>query len=213
MGKMVKCKTCGQDIAKTARVCPSCGAKQHNLALSICAIIIVLTIILCVAVIANGGNSSEPQKVDDSSLSLSKSDTSNTKGQEQTTFGVGEKVSLNDIVVTLVSVKESNGANYMNPGAGNVFIICEFEIENDSSKDIAVSSIVSFETYVDDYSTNMSLSATVSADNNQLDGSVAAGKKMNGVIGYEAPSDWGTIEIRFTPDFWSNKDITFVYSK
>lgn len=27
MAKMVKCKTCGADIAKTAKICPNCGAK------------------------------------------------------------------------------------------------------------------------------------------------------------------------------------------
>lgn len=59
----------------------------------------------------------------------------------------------------------------------------------------------------------MSLSAIIGAEKNQLDGTVAAGKKMNGVIGYEAPADWKEIEIRFTPDFWSGKDITFVHSK
>lgn len=47
-------------------------------------------------------------------------------------------------------------------------------------------------------------------DKNQLDGTVAPGKKMNGVIGYEVPADWKELEINFTPDFWSNKDISFV---
>ena len=28
--KMVKCKTCGADIAKSAKVCPSCGAKNKK---------------------------------------------------------------------------------------------------------------------------------------------------------------------------------------
>lgn len=46
-GKMVKCKTCGAEIAKTANRCPKCGARQHQLALSICAIIVVLTIFAC----------------------------------------------------------------------------------------------------------------------------------------------------------------------
>lgn len=30
MAKLVKCKTCGADIAKTAKVCPHCGAKQKK---------------------------------------------------------------------------------------------------------------------------------------------------------------------------------------
>ena len=46
-------------------------------------------------------------------------------------------------------------------------------------------------------------------DKNQLDGSVAAGKKMNGIIGYEVPADFNTLEVTFTPSFWSNHSITF----
>ena len=46
-GKIVQCKTCGAEIAKTANRCPKCGARQHQVALSICAIIVVLTIFAC----------------------------------------------------------------------------------------------------------------------------------------------------------------------
>lgn len=30
MAKMVKCKTCGEEIAKSAKVCPHCGARQKK---------------------------------------------------------------------------------------------------------------------------------------------------------------------------------------
>lgn len=32
MEKMVKCKACGKEIAKSANVCPNCGARQFNVA-------------------------------------------------------------------------------------------------------------------------------------------------------------------------------------
>lgn len=64
-----------------------------------------------------------------------------------------------------------------------------------------------------EYSTSMSLSATASSSETQLDGSVAAGKKMAGVIGYEAPEDWSTLEVTFKPNVWSGKNITFVAEK
>ncbi len=35
MGKLVKCKTCGAEIAKTAKRCPKCGAQQHIVALTV----------------------------------------------------------------------------------------------------------------------------------------------------------------------------------
>lgn len=30
MGKLVKCKTCGEEIAKNAKFCPKCGAKRKK---------------------------------------------------------------------------------------------------------------------------------------------------------------------------------------
>ena len=132
---------------------------------------------------------------------------------QKSEFGVGEKVELNDINVTMVNVAESEGENYITPSEGKVFVVCEFEIENNSEKEINVSSMLSFEAYFDDYASTLSLTAVGSADKATLDGTVGAGKKMNGIIGYEADANWQKMEIQFTPDFWTGNEIVFVYSK
>ncbi len=176
------------------------------------AILLIIGVIIIISAIG-GGKDDEPTKVGDIGTSQSTGKGEDAGSEEKTVFGVGEQVNLNDVVVTLVDVSENEGDEILGPGDGNIFVLCEFEIENNSSKDIAVSSVMSFEAYVDDYSTTMSITATTSTNKNQLDGSVAAGKKMNGVIGYEVPEDWKTLEVNFTPEFWSEKDITFVYSK
>lgn len=61
MGKMVNCKTCGQKIAKTAKVCPNCGAKQHQGAYTACTLIAVLTVIACIGVLSGGGEEGNGQ--------------------------------------------------------------------------------------------------------------------------------------------------------
>lgn len=214
MGKMIKCKTCGEEIAKSAKVCPKCGASQKKH--PVLGVILVIFGVLLIVAAIGGGGSDEPKKVGDYNPKQSKdvkSDETSSAEPEKTTFGVGEQVSLNDVIVTLNNVTESNGSQFNKPSDGNVFILCEFTIENNSERDLGISSIMCFEAYVDDYSTSMSLSANIESDKSQLDGTVAAGKKMNGVIGYEIEADWSEIEIRFAPDFWSGKEITFVYSK
>ena len=203
MEKMVSCKACGAEIAKSAKACPQCGAKNKKLgALGI--VLIVLGVIIILA--ALGGGSSEPEKVGDNPGSTVVQTQDNTSG----VFTIGDVVKLNDVYVTLVGVEINNGADFFTPEDGNVFALCEFEIDNQSSEELVISSMMCFEAYVDDYATGMSLTATVSTDKPQLDGSVAAGKKMNGVIGYEIPSDWKELEIQFTPDFWADKEIIFV---
>ena len=74
--------------------------------------------------------------------------------------------------------------------------------------------MASFEAYADDYALNYSVSALLEKnDQNQLDGTIAAGKKMNGVIGYEIPADWKTIEIHFKDNVWSSNKFKFEITK
>ena len=206
--KMVGCKTCGAEIAENAKSCPSCGAKNKKPIFKKWWFWTIIVVILLIAI--GSGGSDEPQKIGDVG-SPSPSPTQTVSAQKE--FGIGEIVDLSDIVVTLVDVSENTGSQFLSPTDGNTFVVCEFEIANNSSKDITVSSLLCFDAYVDDYATSLSLSATISVDKPQLDGTIAAGKKMRGVVGYEVPSDWSEVEIRFTPDFWSGKDITFIASK
>lgn len=58
MSKLTKCKTCGADIAKSAKVCPHCGAKRTNHTI-IGTILVVFGIILFVGGISNFDTSSD----------------------------------------------------------------------------------------------------------------------------------------------------------
>jgi hypothetical protein len=179
--------------------------KKHG---CLTAILIAIGVLMLFAVINSIVNKDKPKVVgtDDAAGNVS-----STPLAEKTTFGIGETVELKDILVTLVGVTISDGGDFNKPSDGNVFLLCEFNIENNSDKDITVSSIISFEAYCDDYSINQSITALLEkGDKNQLDGTVAAGKKMNGVIGYEVSKDWKELEVNFTPDFWSGKAITFI---
>lgn len=202
--KMSVCKHCGAEIAANAKSCPQCGGKNKK-PIYKRGWFIALCVVVVIAAVSSAGGEDGPTKVGDIST-----DASVSKTTGQTRFAIGEKVELKDVVVTLKKVTESTGANFMEPEAGNVFLICEFDIENNSSSEIAVSSMLSFEAYVDDYAASLSLSGMVSADKPQLDGSVAAGKKMNGVVAYEVSKEWQKIEINFTPDVWSSQNIVFV---
>jgi len=220
--KLTNCKTCGAQIAKSAKTCPSCGAKVkkgHPILIG------VLIVIALLVIINTMGGSKEPQKVatptqSQNTAAVTTAATTATKAVEQTsaptenkktTFLVGETAELNGVQVTLKGVTESKGSSYNKPNDGNVFVLCEFDIANNSDAEIAVSSMMSFNAYCDDYACTYSLGALIEkGSKNQLDGSVAAGKKFNGVVGYEVPADWKELEISFTPDFWTGKDITFI---
>ena len=203
--KMCTCKACGQEIAKSAKSCPHCGAKNKKGNPLLVGIIGLVALIIIIS--AAGGND-EPVKVGENTTPATT--TAADSQTEKNAFAVGEIAELRDVQVSLVDVTESTGSSFNTPNEGNVFVLCEFEITNNSKEEVAVSSMLSFEAYCDDYACTYSLGAIMEKGNkNQLDGTVAAGKKMNGVIGYEVAENWSVIEIHFTPDFWSGKDIVF----
>lgn len=201
--KMCTCKACGQEIAKSAKSCPHCGAKNKK-AKPVLAVLVAFVALIIIIGVAGGND--EPVKVGQ----VEPQTTTIATQAEKNTFSIGEIAELRNVQVSLISVTESAGSSFNTPNEGNVFVLCEFEITNNSQEEIAVSSMLSFEAYCDDYACAYSLSAMMEKGNkNQLDGTVAAGKKMNGVIGYEVAESWSEIEVHFVPDFWSGKDIIF----
>lgn len=213
--KLTVCKVCGAEIAKNAPTCPKCGAKNKKGHPILKALGIIFLVLI---VLGAFGSANTPKKVGETSTTTKQTSTetatskpSATSQPAKTRFGIGEKVELNDVVVSFVGYTESYGSQFNKPTDGNEFILCEFEIENNSKSQINISSALSFNGYCDDYALTYSLGAIMEKGNsNQLDGTVASGKKMRGVVGFEVPTDWKELEIHFTPNFWTSKNIIFV---
>lgn len=175
---------------------------------------LIVIVVLAILGVIGTALGKKDDKVKDATAG--KGDAKSKETKEKTEFAIGETAEQKGIQITLLSTTESSGNEFTTPDEGNVFLLCEFEITNNSEKDIAISSIASFEAYCDDYSINqdiLGLQVSEAEGKNQLDGSVAAGKKMNGIIAYQVPAEWSTMEIKVSPDFWSSKDITFVFNK
>ena len=209
-----QCKHCKSEIPYDAKVCPVCRKKQGAPGCLI--VVLVVVVLVVIAAFAGSGESSTPQKVESTSgTSQSASQAGEAQSQpEQPVFTVGDAVELNGVKTTLLSAEEYPGKQYMMPTDGNVFLVCQFEIENDSSAEITVSSMVSFNAYCDDYSVNLSVTGEMLEDSwKTLDGTVAPGKKINGVIAYEIPQDWQKMEISYTPSYWSGHDVQFEINK
>lgn len=190
-----------------------------------CLTAIIIVVVIGLIGSCFGGSKSKEETPSNATATTTPSNNSNQKEEttapestvaEKTNFDVGEVADIKGVQVSLLGTTESKGSDFLKPDEGNIFVLCEFEISNNSDKDISVSSMMSFEAYCDDYSVTqdiLGLQAPEGKGKNQLDGSVAAGKKMNGVIAYQVPEDWKTLEIKFSPSFWSNKSATFVATK
>ena len=243
-GKTKICKYCKSEIPADAKICPNCRKKQGGGWLKWVIIAVVVLAIICAASggsdepnkvqTADTGNTSaetaKTSETDDKakatetdqsadSTEKTKADDSAKEGakKESTTFGIGDTADFDGVQVKLSSAILSNGdGQFMKPDDGKYFLGLIFDIDNQSSDDIAVSSMISFEAYCDDYSLTQDLVGYQVPEwdgISQLDGDVAAGKKMNGVICFQVPKDFKTFEISYAPSFWNNKKVTFTMTK
>ena len=206
------CPHCNARVPRGAYICWKCFKKlevdkttrrQTNM---IFIILMLVTFVIFFSVVFS--------KDSDSPAKSPTTTTSTTIAATPNLPTVGDTLEIKGVKVKFNGVKESKGSQFSEPGPGNVFVLCEFTIENNSSSDIGVSSLLSFECYVDDYSTNTSLGALMDDSvTKQLDGTVAPGKKIRGYISYEVPRNWSDIEIHFIPYLGSTRDLVFYYSK
>lgn len=206
-----KCKHCKTDIPYNAKVCPNCRKKQSGVGKFL---LIVLIIFIAIVAISSCNKDSGKAKKVDSATSTEKSKDSETKSTEKSKFSVGETAELNKVQVTLKNVTESQGSEFAKPKDGNVFVYAEFEITNNSEKELNISSAVSFDAYQDSYSTQLSIMAvSANKDLKTLDGTIAPGKKMDGIVAYEVPATYKELEINAQLNVWSSKKIAFDYKK
>ena len=227
--RLRKCRACGKLIAKEAKRCPQCGAKKPLLERPIFWIIIGIIWIFFVfpSLFRSSTKKEQPKKIEPEitkeiptqepkAEQISESITeSESKTEQKELFYIGETAEMNDVQVTCNGYFESNGnGSYATPKDGNVFLYAEIDIANNSNNDIAISSLLSFECYADDYIMDYSFDALMNDDMyRQMDGTIEAGKKMKGLVGYEVPADWNTIEIHFKDNVWKNNKFKFIINR
>ena len=119
-------------------------------------------------------------------------------------YGPGDTVDCNGVRITFCGVNETMGSEYLRPGENKIFALAEFEIENNTTQQINISSVFGSDAYCDDYLVQESISADIADPQGRagLSGSIAPGKKLRGIIGYELPSQWQVLEIRIRTDWW-----------
>lgn len=176
--------------------------------------IVIIAIVVIVVGILSSSEENEPKKVDNDNVQTADNQNNTPTDDTNKEFTVGDSVELNGIIVTFNEIIESTGSIFIEPSEGNIFVLPVFTIENNSDKELTMSTLLSFDAYQDGYATSLSLSALMVNDNlEQLDGSIVPNKKMKGALGYEIPSDYSELEINIQLGVWSSKKITFVYRK
>lgn len=211
--KMTTCKACNQEIAKSAKVCPHCGAKNKKPIFKkwwFWAILVIL-----IFAIANSGNGNTPKSESNNgtntsqstSTSNSGSTTNNEKEPAKTEYYVGDTIEDGNTKIVFMSSGEYTEDNqFMQPAEGNKYIYLQFAFENTSKNSDTSISFYSFECYADGYAAEMYYGG-----DNDLSATLSAGRATTGYIYFEVPTDAQQIEVEYTTNIFSAKKIKFIY--
>lgn len=134
MSKMIKCKTCGADIAHNAKSCPQCGAKNSKPFYKKWWVWGIALIVI-IAVSSNLGNKSGTNNATNSSTTAANS------SDIQTMYSVGETITTDKFEITInnIQTKESVGGEYFSTDAsdGGIYVCVDFEYKNISNQPIS----------------------------------------------------------------------------
>ena len=197
MEKMKKCKACGKEIAKSAKVCPGCG-KKYGLPTIVKVLIILVIIFGCIIGCMNGCSNAVNKAVDETANSYKDINGKTSFKLNETFQNKYEKITM-----TEVNTNFTDHSEYLKPADGNKYIMLKFEVENiNSENDELYVSSLSFNGYADGVSVK---STYVGNDNyNDLSATVGKGKKAVGYIFYEVPVSAQKITVEYNADFWTD---------
>ena len=169
--------------------------------------------VLIIVISALGGEDDTPKVSNDEQIVpviAEKEPVSEIK-EIQEFFGPGETIETKKVKAIITDIEKPKGNDFNKPADGNEFVLLNLMVENVSDREVNISSMLSFDAYVDDNAMNESFSAQIAKEGSKtVDGTIAAGKKITGALGYEVPKDWEQIEIHFSPDAFGSTTIKWI---
>lgn len=229
MEKMTKCKVCGSDIAKSAKVCPVCGAKRKNSILRKWWFWVII-ILLSFGLFAKDGNNNSSKKIgevtNDRNTVQQEQDLSNVQHENdgpimeshddqadnnivpiKTVYHVGDILEDGDMkIVYMASGDYISDNQFLKPSDGNKYIFLRFAFINTSNRNDASVSFYSFECYADGYNCEMFYGG-----DDDLSATLSAGRSTVGYVYFEIPTSAQEIEIEYDTNYFTKDKITFIF--
>lgn len=211
---LTTCKACGQEISKSAKACPHCGAKNKKPIFKkwwFWAIVVVL--ILAIGTSGNdtdSGDSINNNNTPDQGVSSDNTNNateSNSKEPAKTEYYVGDVIQDGNTKIVFMSSGDYTEENeLMQPADGKKYIYLQFAFENVSKTTDTSISFYSFECYADGYAAEMYYGG-----NDDLSATLSAGRATTGYIYFEVPIDAEVIEIEYETNIFTEKKIKFIF--
>ncbi|MBC2725187.1 DUF4352 domain-containing protein [Desulfosporosinus sp.] len=126
---------------------------------------------------------------------------------QQKSYVMGEEFKLGTLQYKINSIRTSDGNGHLfkSPRSGNTFLLVDLTIENQGNVDIEVRSKIGFKLKdLEGKKQKVSLGANL-AVKEAINGTIKAGGKMTGELGYEVSKSARSFELTVIPDPLSSK--------
>ena len=232
--KMTVCRTCGEEIAVSAKTCPHCGAKNKK---PIYQRWWFWALVIAAAIAAFGGTGEKDKSVSESerqTVSAPASVPAQARTEEQTALPetnepeqdepeqdepeqenpaaedtlicVGDTVMDGELKITYVASGEYVEENqFLRPAEGKKYIFLRLAFENNGTSDRTASAL-SFDCYADGYAAD-----SYYGGEDSLSATLSAGRSTVGNIYFEVPADAEQIEVEYETNVFTQEKLRFAF--
>ena len=145
MNKTKVCQYCNKEIAKTADICPGCGARQKKpIYIKGWFWIIIAVIVIGIIGAISGGDSDTQVKKNTASENVAQQNPDNSVssgGENDKAYNIGDVITTDkfEIKVNSVETRKSVGGEYFSqtPSDGGVYVVVSYEVKNISDEPIS----------------------------------------------------------------------------
>jgi hypothetical protein len=125
--------------------------------------------------------------------------------QAQEMFAMGDLIEIGDLTLTVNEVTNPPGDDFNKPDEGNIFVVVDVTITNNSSAAENISSLMQMSLKDDTgQGYDLDLTASMASDGKTPDGEIAPGETIRGQVGYEVPEDATGLVFVFDADVWGH---------
>ena len=164
-------------------------------------------ILTCVFFVLAGCNDVKPEKVGEAGGAPAESQRSDSGETEVKTevYEIGDSVKAGNLIFTVNSTRTDKGGDIIKPGEGKIYYIVDVTVENTGDKSENVSSLLMFKLFDSD---GYNYSVTFGPETKgQIDGEIAAGRKLRGELVFEIPEDAMGLELEIDPTIFGSGKI------
>lgn len=204
--KMMNCKACGKAIAKSAKCCPECGAKNKKPIFKKWWFWVILVLVLLISM-PGGEDQTDDSAGQNATVQHSDNAPTSAKLEKKEAYYVGDALMDGTTKIVFMSSGEYRESNdYSAPQQGNKYIYLQFAFENTSNSEDASVSFYDFECYADGYAAQMYFGGE-----EDLSATLSAGRMTTGYIYFEIPKDAQVVEVEYTINVFTEEKAKFIY--